>query len=78
MDPSKKSLHLEDLYRQKVQKLAEQKALSDKMNEILTKKGGLNESSLNAKRNLLAAIAVSTQAGCKFSLFLTYYVYLLT
>lgn len=64
MDQGKKSnALLEDLYRQKLAKLAEQKTLSDRMNEILCRKGGMNDCSNMKKRNLLAAIAVSNQAG---------------
>lgn len=51
------------LYEHKVQKLNEQKALSDRMNEILTRKGGLNDNSKNVRKNLSAAIAVSKQPG---------------
>jgi len=60
---SKNNFKLEELYKQKLVKLAEQKALSDQMNEILCKKGGFNETSNLKKRNLLAAIAVSNQSG---------------
>tara|TARA_A100001015_G_C14470831_1_gene511678 strand:- start:58 stop:468 length:411 start_codon:yes stop_codon:yes gene_type:complete len=56
----KASLLLDDLYKQKMVKLQEQKALSDKMNGILEK---LNASSVESKRNLVAAIAVSQQSG---------------
>ncbi|CAE7545988.1 unnamed protein product [Symbiodinium microadriaticum] len=51
------------LYERKVQKLNEQKALSDRMNELLTKKGGLNDNSKNVRKNLSAAIAVAKQPG---------------
>ena len=56
----KSSLLLDDLYKQKMVKLQEQKALSDKMNGILEK---MNVSSAECKRNLVAAIAVSQQQG---------------
>ena len=56
----KTSLLLDGLYKQKFTKLQEQKALSDKMNEIL---GKFNASSVESKRNLVAAIAVSQQSG---------------
>ena len=60
MDKTKSSLLLEDLYKQKMVKLTEQKELSDKMNRILAK---MNNSSSECRRNLLAAIAVSNQSG---------------
>jgi len=64
MDAGKKSSALlDDLYRQKLDKLSEQKTLSDRMNEILCRKGGMNDCSQLKKRNLQAAIAVSNQAG---------------
>ena len=62
----KTSMLLDDLYKQKMMKLQEQKVLSDQMNSYLTKKGGLNDASCLKKRNLTAAIAVSNQSGCKF------------
>lgn len=51
------------LYERKIQKLNEQKALSDRMNDMLTRKGGLNDNSKNVRKNLSAAIAVSKQPG---------------
>mmetsp|Transcript_21670 Transcript_21670/g.31539 ORF Transcript_21670/g.31539 Transcript_21670/m.31539 type:complete len:176 (+) Transcript_21670:113-640(+) len=54
---------LRTLYEAKVQKLDEQKALSDRMNDILTRRGGLNDNSKNVRKNLMAAIAVSKQPG---------------
>mmetsp|Transcript_23021 Transcript_23021/g.23666 ORF Transcript_23021/g.23666 Transcript_23021/m.23666 type:complete len:178 (+) Transcript_23021:39-572(+) len=51
------------LYSQKLNKLQEQKILSDRMNDILTKNGGLNDSSKIIRKNLAAAIAVSKQPG---------------
>jgi len=51
---------LQALYSQKVSKIAEQKALSDKMIEILH---SLNDSSKLTRKSLLAAIAVSKQPG---------------
>jgi hypothetical protein len=51
------------LYEQKVQKLNEQKLLSDRMNDLLTRSGGLNENSKMIQKNLSAAIAVSKQPG---------------
>ena len=46
-----------DLYALKLKKLEEQKILSDRMNEILCKKGGLIEGSALSRKNLKAAIA---------------------
>jgi hypothetical protein len=43
--------------------LKEQKLLSDQMNELLTKNGGLNEGSKLVVKNLNAAIAVSKRPG---------------
>ena len=51
---------LRSLYDRKVQKIAEQKAISDEMRAILAK---LNVASNLNRKNLRAAIAVSTQAG---------------
>ena len=51
------------LYEQKVLKLNEQKLLSDHMNHLLTRSGGLNENNKIIQKNLLAAIAVSKQPG---------------
>ena len=51
---------LKSLYDRKIQKIAEQKALSDEMRAVLAK---LNEASTLNRKNLRAAIAVSTQAG---------------
>jgi len=54
---------LSGLYDAKVRKLEEQKELCKKMNDILTGPGGLNEDSKVARKNTLAAIAVSQQPG---------------
>jgi hypothetical protein len=54
---------LRQLYEQKVHKLNEQKLLSDRMNDLLTRTGGLNENSKMIQKNLSAAIAVSKQPG---------------
>lgn len=51
------------MYAAKLRKLAEQKKLSDEMNDILSKSGGLNESSRLTLKNLNAAIAVSKKPG---------------
>jgi DNA-binding transcriptional regulator GbsR (MarR family) len=51
------------LYEQKVNKLQEQKALSDRMNDLLTRHGGLNDNSKMIRKNLSAAIAVAKQPG---------------
>ncbi|GMI50353.1 hypothetical protein ScalyP_jg3206 [Parmales sp. scaly parma] len=48
---------------QRDQLLESQKVVSDKFNNILTKKGGLNETSTLVCRNLQAAIAVAQQPG---------------
>ena len=48
------------LYEQKLVKIAQQKQLSDEMSQLLAK---LNESSRLNRRNLSAAISVSSQAG---------------
>lgn len=49
---------LDSLYTLKFQKINEQKVLSDRMHDILSKSGGLNESSQKALKNLNAAITV--------------------
>lgn len=54
---------LDKLYELKLQKIKEQKDLSDRMNEILTKHGGLNENSKLTRKSLQAAIAVAKQPG---------------
>ncbi len=54
---------LMSLYEIKIQKLNEQKELSKRMNDILTRHGGLNENSMIIRKNLSAAIAVSKQPG---------------
>ena len=54
------SERLEQLYKTKTQKLIEQKALSDEASTILSK---LNNSSLQARKNLSAAIAVAKKPG---------------
>jgi hypothetical protein len=54
---------LTGLYNQKLIKLEEQKVLSDQMNDILTRHGGMNDSSRMCRKNLQAAIAVSKQPG---------------
>ena len=46
-----------ELYVMKLKKLEEQKSLSDRMNEILCKRGGLIDGSTESRRNLKAAIA---------------------
>ncbi len=55
--------NLEQLYAAKMRKLKEQKAFSDQMNDLLSKSGGLNDSSKIAMKNLHAAIAVSKKPG---------------
>ena len=54
---------LAGLYEQKKQKLEEQKLVSDELNSLLTREGGLNENSRLARKNLVAAISVSQKAG---------------
>lgn len=54
---------LDQLYAVKFQKIKEQKALSDRMSDLLSKSGGLNESSKMALKNLQAAITVSKRPG---------------
>ena len=54
---------LAQLYANKLVKLQEQKRLSDQMNTMLTKTGGLNENNKKALRNLNAAISVSKKPG---------------
>jgi hypothetical protein len=61
--PHKKSEALTALYNAKIQKLEEEKALADKMNDILTRRGGLNDGSKASRKNLKAAIAVANQPG---------------
>lgn len=57
------SSSLDQLYAAKLRKLEEQKKISDEMNDILSKVGGLNESSRLSMKNLNAAIAVSKKPG---------------
>jgi hypothetical protein len=59
---------LDKLYDMKLQKVKEQKDLADKMNDILTKHGGLNESSKLTRKSLQAAIAVAKQPGLQYHL----------
>lgn len=54
---------LNQLYEQKFAKLKEQKAVSDKMKNILSNPDGLIDSSFKARKSLKAAIAVSRQPG---------------
>jgi len=54
-------MSLKGMYDQKLQKMAEQKQLSDEMNSLLTKH--MNPSSKEVKRNLTAAIAQSKSPG---------------
>ena len=51
------------LMSQKIQKLQEQKILSDQMHTLLNKSGGLLEGNKLARKSLQAAIAVSKQPG---------------
>jgi len=55
--------NLSALELQRDQLLANQKVVSDKFNSVLTKKGGLNDTSQQVCRNLQAAIAVAQQPG---------------
>lgn len=55
--------NLDQLYASKLRKLKEQKGYSDQMNDILSKNGGLNDSSKSTLKNLQAAIAVSKKPG---------------
>lgn len=57
------STALDQLYMTRIQKLEEQKALSKRMNDLLTKPKGLNDSQKLTLKNLQAAIAVSKQPG---------------
>ena len=57
------SINLDQLYATKLRKLKEQKSFSDQMNDLLSKTGGLNDSSKVAVKNLHAAIAVSKKPG---------------
>ena len=54
---------LDQLYATRLQKLEEQKAISTRMNEILTKPNGLNDSAKLTMKSLQAAIAVAKQPG---------------
>ncbi|KAJ1454717.1 hypothetical protein M885DRAFT_521304 [Pelagophyceae sp. CCMP2097] len=58
-----------DLQRARAAKLSEQKALSDQLHSLLTKSGGLIESSSLTCKNLQVAVAVSKRPG-----FFEYYV----
>jgi hypothetical protein len=61
--PSSSSRSLDRLYELKLQKLKEQKVVSDQMNDILSRQGGLNDMSKYTCKNLQAAIAVSKMPG---------------
>ena len=63
MATKKDSSSVDKLYELKIQKIKEQKELADKMNDTLTKRGGLNESSKLTRKSLQAAIAVAKQPG---------------
>lgn len=56
-------MSIDHLYNQKLQKLKEQKNLSDQMNELLTKSGGFNDSQRMTIKSINAAIAVAKQPG---------------
>mmetsp|Transcript_25386 Transcript_25386/g.33145 ORF Transcript_25386/g.33145 Transcript_25386/m.33145 type:complete len:196 (-) Transcript_25386:266-853(-) len=51
------------LYAAKLRKMREQKDLSNEMNAILTREGGLNDCSQQTCKNLEVAIAVSQRPG---------------
>lgn len=57
------STALDQLYAARLQKLEEQKALSNRMNQLLTQPKGMNDSMKLTLKNLQAAIAVSKQPG---------------
>ena len=67
MATKKDSSSVDKLYELKIQKIKEQKELADKMNDTLTKRGGLNESSKLTRKSLQAAIAVAKQPGDCFA-----------
>jgi hypothetical protein len=54
---------LDQMYATRLLKLEEQKALSTRMNGLLTKPKGLNDSMKLTVKNLQAAIAVAKQPG---------------
>jgi len=54
---------LDQMYATRLLKLEEQKALSTRMNDLLTKPKGLNDSMKLTVKNLQAAIAVAKQPG---------------
>ncbi len=58
-----KIIKMDKLYELKLQKIREQKELSDRMHDLLTKHGGMNDCSKLARKNTQAAIAVSKQPG---------------
>ncbi len=54
---------VKELEAKRDQLLFRQRAVSDKFNSVLTKKGGLNDTSTLVRKNLGAAIAVAQQPG---------------
>jgi hypothetical protein len=54
---------MNDLTASKLQKLQEQRELSDKLNTVLTKEGGLIQSAQQTCKNLEVAVAVSKRPG---------------
>ena len=63
MSKSKGSTNLDRLTELKFQKLKHQSSLSKKMNDILTKSGGMNDSTHHSIKSINAAIAVAKQPG---------------
>ena len=57
------SSSMDQLLSMKFQKIKEQKLLSDRMHDLLSKPGGLNESTKMSMKSLQAAIAVAKQPG---------------
>ncbi|CAM9507770.1 unnamed protein product, partial [Choristocarpus tenellus] len=58
-----KKSRVDELISIKVRKLGQQKALSDQLNDILTRQGGLNDQALQTCKNLEHAIAVAKRPG---------------
>ena len=54
---------LDRLYAVKFQKLKHQSSLSKKMHDMLSKHGGLNDSTFQSMKSINAAIAVAKQPG---------------
>ncbi|KAJ8613140.1 hypothetical protein CTAYLR_004781 [Chrysophaeum taylorii] len=54
---------MDDLTKTKLEKLEEQKKISDRLNDVLNREGGLVQTSDRVCKNLVAAVAVSKRPG---------------